>query len=314
MIQRHEHWPGKQDGLITADHEPRPEVSPEADTQAARDEKAARSANPRRLISPDAFDYLTGSRRRPRKLQHFALASGLLAAVCVVGFLVLKPMLRSSGATAPVDLRSSGYVAPPRTPDPSPRPLSNPIGRVVVVTQVPEDAWLELDGRLYYSGLGIDIPLRVVGDTSHSVAIHAQGYRSWTSEVYVPVDSLVRLEATLERLQTVRESRPASRSSEPQQRAREPAAQPAVTDTRPPLPIALRDSLILQLEEGRVFHEMGRYFDAADSYQHVLDRLAGARIQYRGSSVLQMLRARADSGLRAVRFDCRAEGKPECPQ
>jgi hypothetical protein len=79
------------------------------------------------------------------------------------------------------------------------------------------------------------------------------------------------------------------------------------------MPVAVRDSLILRLEEGRVFHEIGRWFESAGEYRAVLNRLDQAEDAYRSGSVITMLRARADSAVQAVRLDCRAAGEDDCP-
>ena len=261
-------------------------------------------------ISPDAFDHLTGLPKGIGSLTRLLVIAVLLAVVVGGGYLLLKS--RSDDSSPPI------YTQRPATPTgQSPGvtrpPAANPIGRLVIMSDLPDNAWLEIDTKVYASGLGIDFPLRVPGDSTHRIAVHARGYESWYSEVYVPADSLVRIEVTLARSRTTQApSRPAR-----QTRPREPEPQPVVTprrtDTRPPMPVALRDSLILRLEEGRVFHEISRWFDSASEYRAVLDRLDEASDAYRSSSVITMLRARADSALQAVRLDCRAAGEDDCP-
>jgi hypothetical protein len=273
-----------------------------------------------RIIPPEVFDELRGHHRLSSLVKKLAGWVALAAVGFVLAVVVLRPGSNGGSASVSSEYRPTAQPQAQR-PAVSTRETgaltSNPVGRLVVDTELPEDAWLEIDGRVFTSGLGIDFPLRVLGDTTHKVAVHARGYTSWQSDVYVAADSLVRLSVTIEQLRTPQpRSSPTQRVEEPQpepQQVTPPLAQPSRTDRRPPFPDALRDSLILILEEGRVLHQIGRYFDAADQYRYVLERVAGASVQYRSSSVLDMLRARADSAMQAARLDCRSEGQEKCP-
>jgi len=260
-------------------------------------------------ISPDAFDHLTGSPKGLGRLTRL-LAIAVLIAIGVGGGYLLFG--RSEPSSPPA------YTQQPagptgRSPGTTRLPTANPIGRLVVVSELPDNAWLEINAKVYASGLGIDFPLRVPGDSLHQVSVHARDYESWYSEVYVPADSLVRIEVTLTRSRTVQTPTPQPRQTQPREPEPQPVVTPRRTDTRPAMPVALRDSLILRLEEGRVFHEIGRWFDSASEYRAVLDRLDEASTAFRSSSVITMLRARADSALQAVRLDCRAAGEDDCP-
>ncbi len=267
----------------------------------------------KRVIRPEVFEELAGRRGLLSRLKKFSGYVALAAVGFILAVVLLKP--GSNGGTTP-----QTYSPPTEPPAASTRASgvfsSNPIGRLMVDNELPDNAWLEIDGRVYTSGLGIDFPLRVVGDTTHKVAVHARGYTSWESEVYVPKDTLVRLSVTIALTEAAQAEMRATQRPErqPEQRQAEPPlTQPTRADTRPAFPNALRDSLILALEEGRVFHDIGRYFDAATQYRYVLDRVAGASVQYRSSSVMEMLRARADSAMQAARLDCRSENRESCP-
>jgi hypothetical protein len=306
VIRTRESWPPKRDDLIAEARKARAEMNPPSDEQL-RDEAPGSS---KAAISPDAFDHLTGSPKGLGSLTRI-LAIAVLIAIGVGGGYLLFGS-RSSGSSPAV---STQQPATPtgRSPGVTRPPTARPIGRLVVVSELPDNAWLEIDTKVYASGLGIDFPLRVPGDSLHQVSVHARDHESWYSQVYVPADSLVRIEVTLTRSRTTQvPSRPA-RQTQPREPEPQPVATPRRTDTRPPMPVALRDSLILRLEEGRVFHEIGRWFDSASEYRAVLDRLEQASGAYRSGSVITMLRARADSALQAVRLDCRAAGEDDCP-
>jgi len=311
VIRTRESWPPKRDDLIAAARKARAEMNPPSKDEEHR-ELPDREGISSQAILPDAFDHLTGHPRRFGGYRRLAGVAALAVVALAVGFLLLKPRLQSGESSPPVYRPPEAYPGAPPGAE-TPPPVTNPIGRLVVITELPDNAWLEIDGKVYASGLGIDFPLRVAGDTTHRIAVNARGYKSWQSEVSVPRDSLVRLEVTLERLSTAQAPRRTTRRSEPRRPEPEPVVPSRVVDTRPPMPTALRDSLILRLEEGRVFHEIGRYFDAASEYRYVLDRVSGATVAYRSSSLLEMLRVRADSALQAVRLDCRAAGETDCP-
>jgi len=306
VIRTRESWPPKRDDLIAEARKARAEMNPPKGEQLRDEEPGSSKAS----ISPDAFDHLTGLPKGLGGLTRIFVIAVLLAVVVGGGYLLIKS--RASDSSPPV------YTQRPVTPTGrSPgvtRPLAaNPIGRLIVVSDLPDNAWLEIDTKVYASGLGIDFPLRVPGDSIHQIAVHARDYESWYSEVFVPADSLVRIEVTLTRSRTtLAPSRPA-RQTQPREPEPQPVATRRRTDTRPPMPVAVRDSLILRLEEGRVFHEIGRWFDSAGEYRAVLDRLDEASNAYRSGSVITMLRARADSALQAVRLDCRAAGEDDCP-
>jgi len=289
---------------------PRPTPAQSKVRDTLRDEPVGSS---RPAISPAAFDDLTGHSQPLSGAKRLAIALTAVVIVVAGGFLLVRSRMGSDESSPPVYTQREAVptVRPPGEPR---AVMANPIGRLVVMTELPDNAWLEIDNKVYASGLGIDFPLRVAGDTTHQVAVHARGYESWQSEVYVATDSLVRLEVSLRRSPTAQ----APRRTTPRTETRQPEPQPLATprvrvDTRPVFPVALRDSLILRLEEGRVFHEIARYFDAAGEYRYVIGRLDEAVDVYRSSSVIEALKARADSSLQAVRLDCRAAGVTDCP-
>jgi hypothetical protein len=262
----------------------------------------------------------------------------VVGAAAALGFYILKPRL--DGLSTEPAIAAGTDQLPPSTPVATPVAAQRAeeadsrffptevVGRLVVSNRLPDEAWLEIDDNVYASGLGIRLPLRVSGDTTHRVSVHAAGYRSWAQDVYVPADSLVRIEVTLQ--STGPPPQPPSPRAQTQTRdtRREAAESPTSTvaepkpgaaqsrpgaDPRPALPPEVRDSLVLRLEEGRILQEIGRYFEAAQEYQYVIDRVASAAVRFRGVGALDALRARADSGLIAVRLKCRSENQPRCP-
>ena len=281
------------------------------------------SAAPIRVIGPEDFEADGADRAFRRRLVVFGLVGG---AIVAAGVIVVKPLLQSS--SSPQILNRPPAVS--QSPAPASAAASAPsaelyaasreVGRLVVVSELPEEAWLEVDGEVFASGLGIRLPMRVTGGTTHQISLHAVGYRSWESSVFIATDSLVRLEVTLERTAPRRTVR-VERAPESQPPETNPAERPLTTrsarpmagDPRPPFPPALRDSLVLRIEEGRVLHQIGRYFGAAAEYQYVIDRVASASVRFRGVGALETLRAKADSGLVSVRTECRTRDQPRCP-
>lgn len=296
---------------------------------------ASSRAEPIRVIPPEAFE--DAGRRGNlwlwvRRIAVLAVVAGALAAAA---WLLVMPRLRPAPATARANPRGA-EASPPQAVDATPGGVAarlfpaEPIGRMVVVTELPQEAWLEVDGEVFASGLGIRFPIRVTGGTTHRVAVHAAGYRSWESEVYVAADSLLRLEVSLDRVapppqrpsrtaraQTgtppVADAAPRAAAAETPQPATTAAQRAAGVDARPSLPPALRDSLVLRIEEGRVLREIGRFFDSAAEFQYVIDRVAAASVRYRGVGALETLRMKADRGLIAVRLECRSQNQPRCP-
>jgi hypothetical protein len=67
------------------------------------------------------------------------------------------------------------------------------------------------------------------------------------------------------------------------------------------------------MDEGRVLHDVGAYWDAADSFKEVQRRALEVVQTYRNGQALQALADRARQDLERTRTACRLENHPNCP-
>ncbi|UCC83001.1 MAG: protein kinase [Gemmatimonadota bacterium] len=170
------------------------------------------------------------------------------------------------------------------------------LGYLVVAGGLPPNARLqvpdqEIDVALT-EGQQIELPAG-----THEVVVLAAGFDTYRREVVIEPGEELPLTASLTRTVVA-----------------EPRSQPrTVTDNRPLVPFALRDSLQALMDEGRVLHEVGAWWDAAESFKEVQRRaLEGVQL-YRNGQELQALADRAKLDLERTQRACRLERHPNCP-
>jgi serine/threonine protein kinase len=170
------------------------------------------------------------------------------------------------------------------------------LGYVVVTGDLPADARLQVPER------GIDVALTEGAQVelpagSHDVVVLAAGFDPLRREVVIQPGEETSFTATL------------VRSPAPQPRSRPRA----VTDDRPLVPVALRDSLEALMAQGQALHRAGAWWDAADWFKEV-QRSALEGVQtYRNGQELRALAERARQDLERTRQACRMENHPNCP-
>ncbi len=170
------------------------------------------------------------------------------------------------------------------------------LGYLVVAGNLPSDARLQVPGQeidvALTEGAQVDLPAG-----THEVVVLAAGFNPYRREVVIEPGEELPLTISLTRTAAARPR------SEPR----------TVTDSRPLVPVALRDSLEALMDEGRVLHDVGAYWDAADSFKEVQRRALEVVQAYRNGQALQALADRARQDLERTRTACRLENHPNCP-
>jgi serine/threonine protein kinase len=170
------------------------------------------------------------------------------------------------------------------------------LGYLVVAGNMPPSARLQVPGRQIdvelTEGAQVELPAG-----THEVVVLAEGFEPYRGEVVIEPGEEMPLNPSLERTA-----------------AAQPRSQPrTVTDSRPLVPFALQDSLEALMEEGRVLHDVGAYWDAADSFKEVQRRALDGVLAYRNGQELQALADRAKQDLGRTQQACRMERHPNCP-
>jgi len=200
---------------------------------------------------------------------------------------VNDPSLPEGPAAGPEETGHAAATVPDDSPD---------LGYLVVAGDLPAGARLQVPEQ------GIDVPVsedrRVeLPAGTHEVVVTAEGYDRQRREVVIEAGARVPLSLSLVRTAA---AQPLSRP-------------PAAADARPLVSRALQDSLQALMEQGRVLHEIGAWWDAAESFKEV-QRVALERAPtYRNGGVLQALAEKAREDLESTRQACKMEGHPDCP-
>lgn len=184
-----------------------------------------------------------------------------------------------SGGPAPVEL------------DDGPSP-----GVLVVAGGLPADARLQVAGQEIDVGSSDGAQVELPPGT-HEVVVLAAGFDTYRGQVVIEPGVEMELNPSLQR------TPPAEPRSQPR----------SVADGRPLVPFALQDSLEALMVEGSVLHNVGAYWDAADSFKEVQRRALEVVQAYRNGQALQALADRARQDLERTRQACRMEGHPDCP-
>jgi hypothetical protein len=186
-----------------------------------------------------------------------------------------------------------GETVQPAATEPGETPA---LGYLVVTGELPADATLQVPEQgidvALSEGQRVDLPAG-----THEVVVRAAGFNTYRSEVAIEAGEGNSLDLSLVR------AAPAQPRSQPR----------TVADNRPLVPPALRDSLQALMDEGRVLHEVGAWWDAAEAFKEV-QRVALERAPtYRNGGELQALAERAKRDLESTQRACTIEGHSDCP-
>ncbi len=167
---------------------------------------------------------------------------------------------------------------------------------VMIGGDLPRDARLTVGG--VESGIDLSRGERIeLPPGTHELVISAAGFVPYRHSVTLEPGETVPLNPALEAVTRA-----------------QPLSQPAtVTDSRPRVPTALTDTLAAMMEQGRVLHDIGQYWDAAESFKEVQRRALEAMRGYRNGRELQAIADRAAEALARTRQACEIEKRPNCP-
>lgn len=165
---------------------------------------------PLRFVPPEAFDEPPA---QGALWQRLTTAIGITLALVIlasVGFLLLRePAAEPGPATAGPPAESARSAPYELAGD---RPFRS--GRLVLGTELPPDARIEIDGEIFAGGIGQGTPIRLAAGVTHHVVVQVDGYHPWSAEIYLPWGETVRLEPRL-----VPATEPARRDGDPVRRA-----------------------------------------------------------------------------------------------
>ncbi len=168
------------------------------------------------------------------------------------------------------------------------------VGRLAISADLPQGVRLSIGGEPVDRPLDEEIEL---APGTHDVVISAAGFDPYREDVVVEAGETIVLTPKLEPLPPTRSGRPAA----------------APADERPTVPQSLLERLEASMEEGRVLHNIGRYWQAADIFKEVQRTATEGRPLYRNGSVLRALADRAQEELEKARRACQLENHPDCP-
>jgi hypothetical protein len=197
------------------------------------------------------------------------------------------PSLPEGPAAGPEETGQPAATVPDDSPE---------LGYLVVAGDLPAEATLQVPDQEIDVPLTEDLRVGLPAGT-HEVVVRAAGFNLYRREVVIEPGEERPLTLSLVR----------TAAAEPRSQAR------AVADTRPLVPPALQDSLQALMEQGRVLHEVGRWWDAAELFKEV-QRVALERAPtYRNGGVLQALAEKAKNDLQSTQQACKLIGDPDCP-
>ncbi len=170
-------------------------------------------------------------------------------------------------------------------------------GRLVFTGVMPASAELEIDGQPVDVNLAAGSGLLLSGG-SHHVSISAPGFATWEGEIYVDPEATVELPAALVPVKVAKESGPRSNP----------------TPAKPSVPSNLLDEFEAKMRQALTFRELGRYFDAEDTYTEVERAAREVAGNYRDGAVLLAFADSAAKQRQDARQACRLEQLPSCPK